>query len=44
MKKPLAIITLIAVMALLSACNTVRGIGADMKQAGEKIEDAARKK
>jgi predicted small secreted protein len=39
--------TLMAVLAaamLLAACNTVRGIGQDVKQAGEKIEDAAKKK
>ena len=29
---------------LLSACNTVQGIGQDLKKAGEKIEDAAKKK
>ena len=31
---------LLAVFAL-SACNTVRGIGQDVKKAGDKIEDAA---
>jgi predicted small secreted protein len=25
----------------LSACNTVRGMGQDIKKAGEKVEDAA---
>ena len=25
----------------LSACNTVRGVGQDIKKAGDKIEDAA---
>ena len=37
---------LIAVIAawLLSACNTVQGIGQDLKKAGEKIEEAAKKK
>ncbi len=28
----------------LSACNTVKGIGQDLQKAGEKIEDAAKKK
>jgi predicted small secreted protein len=31
---------LLAVFAL-SACNTVRGIGQDVKKAGEAVEDAA---
>jgi predicted small secreted protein len=30
--------------AALSGCNTVRGIGQDVQKAGEKIEDAAKKK
>ena len=34
---------LISASFLLSACNTVQGIGQDLKKAGEKIEDAARK-
>jgi predicted small secreted protein len=28
----------------LAACNTVDGIGKDIKKAGESIEDAAKKK
>jgi predicted small secreted protein len=28
----------------LSACNTVKGVGQDIQKAGEKIEDAAKKK
>jgi predicted small secreted protein len=28
----------------LSACNTVMGLGQDLQKAGEKIEDAAKKK
>ena len=28
----------------LSGCNTVKGIGQDLQKAGEKIEDAAKKK
>ncbi|WP_019304464.1 entericidin A/B family lipoprotein [Xanthomonas oryzae] len=30
-------------VALLSGCNTVAGAGKDVKGAGEKVEDAARK-
>ena len=29
---------------MLTACNTIDGIGKDIKKAGESIEDAARKK
>ena len=39
--------TLIAVLATafaLAGCNTVKGVGQDIQKAGEKIEDAARKK
>jgi predicted small secreted protein len=35
---------LISLAAALSGCNTVRGIGQDVQKAGEKIEDAAKKK
>ena len=39
------LVTLLAVAAavLLSACNTVKGVGQDIQKAGEKIEGAARK-
>jgi predicted small secreted protein len=38
--------TLIAVwlMVFISGCNTVKGVGQDLQKAGEKIEDAAKKK
>ena len=32
---------LLAFVGLLAACNTVAGVGKDVKKAGEKIEDAA---
>lgn len=35
---------LISLAVALSGCNTVRGIGQDVQKAGEKIEDAAKKK
>ncbi|WP_048441165.1 entericidin A/B family lipoprotein [Caenimonas sp. SL110] len=40
------ITTLIALSfaCLLAGCNTVKGVGQDVQKAGEKIEDAARKK
>jgi predicted small secreted protein len=28
----------------LAGCNTVKGVGQDIQKAGEKIEDAAKKK
>jgi predicted small secreted protein len=44
MKSFTVLTALITVALLLSACNTVQGIGQDLKKAGEKIEDAAKKK
>jgi predicted small secreted protein len=38
------LITLIAALMLLAGCNTVEGIGKDVKKAGEKVEEAAKKK
>ena len=32
-----------AALPLLSACNTVKGMGQDLQKAGEKIESAAKK-
>ncbi len=39
------ILTAIATFVLvgLSACNTMQGIGKDVKKAGEKLEEAAKK-
>jgi predicted small secreted protein len=34
----------IALLALLSACNTFEGVGKDIQKAGETIEGAAKKK
>ena len=33
-----------AAVFVLAACNTVDGLGKDIKRAGESIEEAARKK
>jgi len=38
------LITLIAAAWLLAACNTVAGVGKDISKAGDKIEEAAKKK
>ena len=41
----LSFIALIAgLMLALAGCNTVKGVGQDLQKAGEKIEDAAKKK
>jgi predicted small secreted protein len=42
MKRTLFI--LLASLWLLAGCNTIEGIGKDIKTGGEKIEDAAQKK
>ncbi|MCX7227041.1 MAG: entericidin A/B family lipoprotein [Burkholderiales bacterium] len=38
------LVLLSALVLSLSACNTVKGLGQDLQKAGEKIEDAAKKK
>ena len=35
---------LLLAMVCLTGCNTVKGLGQDLQKAGEKIEDAAKKK
>jgi predicted small secreted protein len=42
--KTITIATLFAAALLLAGCNTVRGMGQDIQKAGEKIEDATKKK
>ena len=42
MKKPLFV--LIASAYVLAGCNTMAGMGQDVQKAGEKVEDAAKKK
>ena len=34
---------MVAGLLLISGCNTVKGVGQDLKKAGEKIEGAAQK-
>lgn len=41
MKKTLAIITLLATLPLLGACNTTAGAGQDISQAGTAIQKSA---
>ncbi len=38
------LLTLVASLWLLAGCNTIEGAGKDLQKAGEKIEDAAKKK
>lgn len=43
MKALRPILLLLAMVFAISACNTVQGMGKDIKKAGEKIEDSAKK-
>lgn len=43
MKAMVMVMTAFFALAL-SGCNTVKGVGQDLQKAGEKIEDAAKKK
>jgi entericidin A len=36
--------SLMALLALLAGCNTFEGMGKDISKAGDKIEEAAKKK
>lgn len=42
--KILAVLIAMTFGFALSGCNTVKGVGQDLQKAGEKIEDAAKKK
>ena len=44
MKRILSIALLAAFAVSVVGCNTVKGVGQDVQKAGEKIEDAAKKK
>jgi predicted small secreted protein len=41
--KHLLTLSLVAGLLLVAGCNTVKGMGQDLKKAGEKIEGAAQK-
>lgn len=43
MKQRLTLWLVILMAVSLSACNTVQGVGKDLKKAGQKIEDTAKK-
>ncbi len=38
------LLALSAAVLMLTACNTMEGVGKDLSKAGEKIEEAAKKK
>ena len=42
--KSIATLVALSFALALAGCNTVRGVGQDVQKAGEKIEDAAKKK
>jgi predicted small secreted protein len=44
MKRLIASLSLMAFAAALAGCNTVAGVGQDLQKAGDKIEEAAKKK
>jgi predicted small secreted protein len=44
MKKLIASLSLLAFVAALAGCNTMAGMGQDIQKAGDKIEEAAKKK
>jgi predicted small secreted protein len=35
---------ILSFVCAMTGCNTVKGVGQDLQKAGEKIEDAAKKK
>ena len=37
-------LSMLAVLFVLVGCNTINGMGKDIKSAGEKIEDVSKKK
>lgn len=43
MKKLAVAMLLVSLVLVLSACNTIRGVGKDVHKAGEVVEEAASK-
>ena len=43
MKRLSSVLFLTSMVLVLTACNTVSGVGKDMQKAGEKVEEAASK-
>jgi predicted small secreted protein len=44
MKKLTVTFACVAVLGLFGGCNTIEGMGKDISKAGDKIEEAAKKK
>jgi predicted small secreted protein len=44
MKKLITLIAALGAVLSLQACNTIEGMGKDISKAGDKIEEAAKKK
>jgi len=44
MSKLWVVVAALAALLGLSACNTIEGLGKDISKAGDKIEEAAKKK
>ncbi len=42
MKKIVSVLTIVASLMALSACNTVQGVGQDIERGGQAIERAAK--
>jgi entericidin A len=43
MKKLTAVLFLASIVLMLSACNTMSGVGKDVQKVGEKVEEASGK-
>ena len=41
--KRIVLVTLLAMLPILSACNTMEGLGQDTQKAGQKLENSADK-
>jgi entericidin A len=44
MKRLITLLSVVSLASVLCACNTMEGVGKDIKKAGDKIEEAAKKK
>lgn len=42
MKKLLSVVSVVALMVSLTACNTINGAGKDIEKGGEHVQDAAK--
>ena len=43
MKKAITLLLLVTSSYVLTACNTMNGMGKDIERGGEKVQDAAKK-